>query len=477
MTPVRRRYLSWILIGLPVLMLIGTLIVVMQAKAFLRSDRFRTFLGGKVSQSIHAKGVFQPLEWSGSSFYTDGFTAAGEPGSTWEAIGAEQLRASVNLQGLWSRKWQVESVEVERLTLMPAAKKERAIDDLPVRVKRPRPPADPDDAPMVKATPSGSPNIAPSTPGFFASLLPNQVDVQRVAVADFSLDGKNLKTPFMLESVKVEAKPDGKAWMLQASGGSLSLLNKPKINISDLAVRYVDQTLFVSRGSFAVAGGGTATVTGQLSEKVEKSTDLQVKLDKMPAATILPEDWRARLQGMISADLHVVGDGQEWVVSGPVSLIAGRLEALPVLDQVALFTRTQRFRQLNLEKVTADVVVQEGKISVSKLNAESPGLVRVTGDFIIQDGQMAGDFMVGVTPGSLRWIPGSQTKIFTVEREGYLWTTMKVTGPLDRLREDLSERLAVAAGQDLIDTIQKDPSKLQDTLQDAAESLLDLFGK
>jgi len=296
-------------------------------------------------------------------------------------------------------------------------------------------------------------------------------------VADFRLDGKNLRTPFSLEGLKVDAKPDGPAWMLEASGGSVFFPKNPKIAVGELAVRYVDQTIFVSRGNFSVDGGGTATVTGQISERVEANTDLNVKLDKMPAATILPKDWRARLHGQISADLHVVGDGQEWMVSGPITLTEGRLEALPVLDQVALFTRTQRFRQLNLEKVTADVVLKDGRVEVSNLNAESPGLVRMTGHFIVENGEMVGDFLVGVTPASLRWIPGSQEKIFTIEREGYLWTPMKITGPLKHLHEDLSERLAVAAGQEIIDTLQNDPSKLKDTLKDAAKSLLDLFGK
>ena len=146
-----------------------------------------------------------------------------------------------------------------------------------------------------------------------------------------------------------------------------------------------------------------------------------------------------------------------------------------MLDQVAVFTRTQRFRQLHLETVHADVEIRNGKVHVTNLDAESTGLVRMTGTFIIEQGVMTGEFLVGVTPASLRWIPGSQTKVFTEERGGYLWTPMKVTGPLAHLTEDLSERLAVAAGQDLIDTIQKDPSKLKDTLKDAAQSLLDLF--
>lgn len=481
MTPQRRR-LSWILIGLPVILLVAVLIVVLQAKAFLRSDRFRTFLGNKVSHTVRAQGSFQKLEWSGSSFYTNGFSAIGAPGSSLESIEAEQMRAEVNLEGLWNRKWQVESVEMERLTFVPSNRKQKKLkvkseDARPIKDRPEK--VEPDAVVVTKASPKSESRRAETTqkkPDFLSSLLPNQVDVQRVSVANFSIDGKNLRTPFSLEGTKIEAKPDGKAWMLEAFGGSLIFPQKPKIGLSELGLRYVDKTLFVSRGSFTLEGGGSATVNGQMSEKVQANTDLNITLEKMPVATILPKDWRARLHGQLSSNLHVVGDGQEWTVSGPVTLTEGRLEALPVLDQVALFTRTQRFRQLNLEKVTADVVIKEGLVKVSNMNAESPGLVRMTGDFVIENGQMVGDFMVGVTPASLRYIPGSQTKIFTIEREGYLWTPMTITGPLNHLQENLSDRLAVAAGQEIINTLQNDPSKLKDTLKDAAQSLLDLFG-
>ncbi|MEO7933753.1 MAG: hypothetical protein ABIT76_11405 [Chthoniobacterales bacterium] len=482
MTPTRRRYLSWILIGLPVFLLIAALIVLMQAKAFLRSDRFRAFLSGKVSHTVRAQGAFRPLQWTESSFYSDAYTATGEAGGPLESIDAEQVRASVNLQGLWERKWQVEHVEIERLALVPSAKKMSPPKEAPKSEDDQTAASAHDSVTYSQSTespirPKHPEDLRPKTPGFIDSLLPNQVDVQRVSVSDFTLDGKHLRVPFRLQGLKVEATPDGKAWNLTGSGGSAIFEKRPKISINDVAVRYADKTYFITRSAFTVEGGGSATITGKINERANSNTDLNGKFDKLPAATILPKDWRARLHGQLSADLHAVGDGQSLVVSGPVTLTNGELEALPVLDQVALFTRTQRFRQLHLEAVHADVEIRDGRVKISNLDAESSGLVRMTGGFVIENGIMTGEFLVGVTPASLRWIPGSQTKVFTDEHGGYLWTPMKVTGPLAHMTEDLSERLAVAAGQELIDTIQKDPSKLKDTLKDAAESLLDFFKK
>ncbi len=476
-----RRHWSWILIAAPVVLLLVALVVIVQAKAFLRSERFRTFLSAKVSKTIKADGAFQPLEWSGSSFYSNGYSAIGKPEGPLEAIGAEQIRAGVNLQGLWERKWQIEHVEIERLRLIPANRKERATiqsnsDEKSPVVKEPK---EAGVAKIPKPTPraeKGEERV-PVTRGLASDLLPNQVDVQHVSVANLTIDGKNLASPFQLDSLKVEAKPDGKAWMVEGSGGTLQFEKRPKISVNDLAVRYVDNTYFITRSAFAMDGGGTATINGQLGGNSRTKTDLNVKTENLPAAAVIPKNWRARVHGQLSADLHVVSENGASVVTGPVTLTNGELEALPILDQVAIFTRTQRFRQLHLETVHAEVEIRNGNVRVTNLDAESSGLVRMTGTFIIEQGVMTGQFLVGVTPASLRWIPGSQTKIFTEERGGYLWTPMKVSGPLAHLTEDLSERLAVAAGQDLIDTLQKDPSKLQDTLKDAAQSLLDLFKK
>ncbi len=484
MSSPKRRYLPWVVIGGPVVVLVIILIVLMQAKVFLRSDRFRTFLGGKVSKAIRAEGVFRPLEWSGTSFYTEGFTAQGREGGTLEAVHAEQLRAEVNLRGLWDRKWQVQNVEIERLIITPAGKQkksESAQPPGPAPEIRPETRPDPDTAEsknreQTKTAPTDK-NTAKKTPGFVSSLLPNQVDVRHVTVAHFDLDGTQLRTPFSLEGLRIDARPDGKAWMLEANDGSLVFPKRPKISIGELSVRYIDQTIFVNHGNLTIAGGGSTTLSGRISERVEKNSDLSVKIERMPVGTVLPEDWRARLHGEVTADLRVTGDGTDWSIAGPVTLENGRLEALPILDQIALFTRTQRFRQLALEKITADLVVKDGVVTISNLSADSPGLLRITGSSVIANGRLDGDFLVGVTPGSLRWIPGSQTRVFTIEKDGYLWTTMKVTGELNHLREDLSGRLATAAGQEIIDTIEKDPNKLKDTLKEAAKSLLDLFGR
>jgi len=488
MTTPKRRFSKWLwlLVFLPVAFLLFGLVLQAQAKAFLRSDRFRAFLGAKISQSIKAEGAFQPLQWTGTSFYTDGFKATGSEGEL-ELIDARQIRSGINLAGIWERKWLINEVEVERLDLVLANKKERRAFPIlkPAKIREPKSASSRDEQmqELRETKPKSEKIVAdPKKSGFsLAHWLPNQVEVSKIQVASLRIDGLKLEEPFLLEGVKVEAKQSGKAWSLLATEGTLSAPGRGSIEIEKLPIRYVDDILFITKGTLQVPGGGSLVVDGKLRSGLEPSkrgneeTDLTAKIERLPLGAILPEDWRARWKGVVNAEIEATTNNGAWKVSGPVSVTEGRLEALPILDQVAIFTRTQRFRQINLESLDADVVVENNRVTVSNLQAESPGLLRVTGSFVIENDEILGDFLVGVTPASLRFLPGSQTKVFTLEKDGFLWAPMRVSGPINRPREDLSGRLATAAGQELLDTLQNDPNKFKETIEDGGRSLLDIF--
>jgi hypothetical protein len=137
-----------------------------------------------------------------------------------------------------------------------------------------------------------------------------------------------------------------------------------------------------------------------------------------------------------------------------------------VLDQIATFTRTDRFRRISLSKASV-TFSRDGRILTAKdLLLESEGLMRVEGAFTVVDGNIDGLFQIGVTAASLQWLPGSQARVFTIAHDGYYWTSVRVTGPAAHPKEDLTARLiAAAAGEILQGT--------QDTILDTARSLLD----
>ena len=166
------------------------------------------------------------------------------------------------------------------------------------------------------------------------------------------------------------------------------------------------------------------------------------------------------------------GGGNGWRARGHVELHDGQMEALPLLDELALFTATARFRQTALQQGRADFDWTPAAVTVSNLLVESAGLLRIEGGFTVRGDQIDGTLQVGVARGSLRWIAGLGARVFDQpERDGYLWTTTHLHGPVRHPSEDLTPRLVAAAQQEVIDKAKQGAGSVIDT----ASSLLDLL--
>jgi hypothetical protein len=107
--------------------------------------------------------------------------------------------------------------------------------------------------------------------------------------------------------------------------------------------------------------------------------------------------------------------------------------------------------------------------------AESEGLIRIEGTFTVENSAIDGTFQVGVTPASLQWLPGSRTRVFTDVRGAYVWAPMHLAGPLNSPTEDLTPRLAAAAGNEVIEQVGSAVKDATKTMKDGVKSALDLL--
>ena len=89
-------------------------------------------------------------------------------------------------------------------------------------------------------------------------------------------------------------------------------------------------------------------------------------------------------------------------------------------------------------------------MELRNLVIQADGLVRIEGQIDMIGDQIAGDLKVGVTPGTMRWIPGAERLVFVEDRDGFRWAPLKLTGTTAEPKEDLSARLIAAAGEALI---------------------------
>jgi len=444
------RIVAWSVPILFVLLVIGFFVAKAAIDSYLRSDRFREFVARKAGGTLHADATLAPLNFQGMNIFADGFRAQGGPDAAFADLQLEQLRAEISLSRFFEKAWKVDQVEVQRLRLnLDGPRANRAVE----------PTANPLEAPKTEAQTERT------------GWLPNRVEVSRVVIRDTQLtwSGGGLRgTAFQFE-------PHEGGWQVGGQGGRLEYGTLPPLDVATLKLRYKAPSLFINSAELRQPGGGSVQANGEVN--FERELDLRLTLVNVDTVPYLSDDWRVRAKGNLSGEvtvrssLPVVGGPQ---LKGSLRLTNGELTALPVLDQIAIFTRTQQFRRLNLTSATGKFEQQGDKLRVTDFVAESDGLIRMEGDFTVVAGLLDGAFRVGVTPASLQWLPGAQAKVFTESRGGYLWAPMRLSGPVNKPNDDLTPRLAAAAQGAVIEGVQNAAGEVIKTGKDAAKTLLDL---
>jgi len=418
--------------------------------AYLHGPEFQRFVSARLSETLRAEVDCAPLRFNGFDVFCDGVRARGYEDSPFAEARIEQVRARFSLRKFFQRAWEIEQIGAERVTLKLEG----------TRLAAP-----------LRKSESGPPR---SESGW----LPNRMEVGVAKVNELEITWGNLPSSAgSLRGVAVQAKPVENGWDIGGEGGALVTAGLPALDVVTLRIRQRGSVMFVNEAKFNGRAGGSVAATGEVD--FSKALDLQAQIEGIDMAPFLADDWRARLHGKMAGDIRVQSAlpsaGVPPVVSGALRIDGGRVEALPVLDQIALFTRTREFRQLSLTRVSGDFRRDASRLEVTKLTAESEGRLRVEGGFLIAQGQIDGTFQVGVPPGLLAWLPGSQEKVFTVARDGYLWTPMRLTGPVEGPSEDLSNRLVVAAGEAVLEKADAVTRDVIQTGKDAAKGALDLL--
>ncbi len=412
------------------------------AGRYLGSGRFREQITRAVDQELKAKGTFQPIHFTDGTFYSDGFVANGNERSFFSRLRADQIRAVVNWRGLLGRRWEVNELHIQNLEIRFAG---RMPAERGVEIRRAEPAR-----PAARKKSSW------------------KLDLRRAEIAQSAWSwGAAPASAGSLTKSRFTLTPDGGAWLVEARSGTLAQSGWPSLTIDAAKLRYTGASLFVTESALR-AGDGRLKVDGEIA--FDRAAELRVRLDQIDFAPFLPADWRLRLRGKIAgtAKLHTPLPQGAPRIEGDLRLVEGQLEALPLLDQIASFTRTDRFRRVVLTRGSLAFSNEGDRTVVRNLVLESAGLMRVEGKCTIAQKKIDGVLQVGVTAATLQWLPGSQERVFTVARDGYFWTPVRVRGPIEHPREDLTKRLLSAAASELL-------QNSKGTLEDAAKSLLDLI--
>jgi len=447
-SPPWKKIVLWSVPAFLLLLVVGGFAVRRGIDAYLRSEQFRTFLAQKAGGTLRAEAEIAPLHFEGANLFTDRFSARGTTAAKFSSLQIEGARAEVSLRHFFEHAWRVEQLDVQRLRVDLVGAR------LPAAATEPK---------VVKD------RIADANRSRW---LPDRVEIGTAVIRDLQLTWEE----GALRGTALQLQPTDDGWTINGSGGSITHGALPPLSVHRLDLASRGSSLFVRAAELRQGEGGSVIADGEVN--FEERLDLHAVLRGVALTPWLAGDWRARLRGDASGEVNVrcplpIRGSPE--ITGQLTLENGVLEALPVLNQIAAFTKTQQFRRLKLTRASADFTQQEPRLTVRNLVAESEGLIRVEGGFFIERGVIEGNFQVGVTPASLQWLPGSQARVFTENRAGYLWAPMRLAGPVASPKEDLTERLIAAAGTEVIEQLGGAAKDATKQLKDAAKSAFDLL--
>lgn len=427
---------SWLaraVLGLIVLGLLAAALLYAAVRGYLHSEGFRRLLSEKVSAAAGVNGQFTPFRWDGLVVETAAFQATGE-GPVRE-LRLDGLHTEVGLGGLRRGVWEIRDAHARRVEISLDAAAGAAF-----AVPGGFPPAEEQPVPAVRRQ----------------EWLPREVELQGLELGDVTLRAQLEQGPFTASGIRVALKPDGgrRSYRIEAAGGVIQspLAFLPLVRLDEARLRYRDGAVFVTRLSAGAWEKGLIEASGEWDRHTRRFA-FEGDLTGVKCEEVLSETWAKRLTGDLGTDFSTDNHSGGPAARGRLVLKNGTLTALPVLDVLAAYADTRRFRVMALSEAHADWKWEKDQLVLSDIVFASEGLARLEGRIVIRGRELDGVLRLGLMPGSLASIPGAETHVFSPGERGLLWAPLHLTGTLDKPREDLSDRLIAAAGLRMLETL------------------------
>lgn len=163
---------------------------------------------------------------------------------------------------------------------------------------------------------------------------------------------------------------------------------------------------------------------------------------------LLTDNWKSRVRGRLNSVFQTSGSTREessLVTTGTVDVSDAVLTALPLLDRLAAYVDSARLRNIVFDRADCHFRQGAGALQLSQIHLNSSGLLRLTGNVTVRGEHLKGALRLGIVPGLLARIPAAEEVIFKEPKDGLLWTTLYLDGPLSDIGKQLSRRLFDAA--------------------------------
>ena len=400
-------------------------------RAYLRSEEFREQLSVQIGAAAKGKATVSTIDWHGSAMGVEEVTLQSKQAGDWELSGVE---TKFDLSGFWDKVWLVPQIEVRQ------ARSEwdfRASSEQS-KVTKPK-------SKKSKASSSRK------SPGW----LPNRTEVHELVVKDYEGKVSTDSGSYSWNGVLVRSELRNQATTIVDLTGGRFQSPYPwlgKLDLEEGILALSDEGLEVVSSAWTGKNFDELALNGLLGGKKKV---LHGAFKRWQMETFLPEKWADLIGGTLNGEMdwEQKDPVKEGLLAGEVEIDEGILQSLPLLDRLAAYAGTSRFRKLTFEEAKVSFSKEGEKILVKDLVLFDEGLIRLEGEVMSDSKVLSGQLEVGVPPGLLAHIPGAEEKVFIRGKQGLLWTSVNLSGTWDEPEEDLSERMIRAAGERMFELI------------------------
>lgn len=425
-------------------------------RSYLGSPAFRMMILSHAEKNLKAETSMSPLRWDGFQVNADSFEANGA--EAMKQIRAEGIKTGIDAGGVIRGVW---SVSPSRITKLSATW---------------------DTTAPVSAAHAGA-NEAPSVAGsetkpWYDAWIPKAIETDSLIINDSTFRLITADGDVLWSGTRWEVDPTDSfdKCKLRGNGGRMVLpfAWAPELKLEKMRLTYQKGYIYLTDATCRVYQNGHLDLGGELDLQ-NRSYSLEGSLRDVMCHEVLPADWRQRLTGKVGSSFVIRSGSSTPTVKGHLQIDQGILTALPILDKLAAYSQSLRFRTLTLHAAECDYEWSGDRIVLTNVKLGSEGLARMEGKITFTRSgpgsayQLNGDFQVGLAPGTLAQIPGAEEDVFSPGERGLLWAPMHLSGTLDDPKEDLSERLMAAAGARMFEIIPATGVKVLKYTQQAVE--------
>jgi hypothetical protein len=384
---------------------------------YIESDSFRAEMEKETAKGLHFPGGhYEPIKRTGTWRAESAGFGAKNGRKAMTSLDARGVTAKFNPWGLFLRRWQLDEVHI-------------GTGEVGIQTYEPKP------------------EPSPSKP-WYHIFLPDRVYLRRVwsEPADVTWRFREERAGFFRTHLLIT--PHGRDFEYQATGGTLKMALIPDLPLrhTHLLITRTQLTLYQLDLAAGPESDGFIHAEGTAGTREDRSVDFKLSFGDLPVREWLPVSWKDHVAGTAAGEMHWRGPNpklESASVQGSFRVGGGHVRDLPFLQKLVVVTGKQSIVTLDLSDCSVDVDWDGNNGELQNIAIEDQGKFRIEGGVTIRHRSLGGAVQLGVAREYLAWLPRAE-EVFPREHDGYLWTTVHLSGTIDQPGQDLSPRLTEA---------------------------------